>query len=138
FFFFFQAEDGIRYKLVTGVQTCALPILFRKAPVDTKAVESVLSALSETADNRLRLQAVRLIMLALGDWNLNRPSVEVYAGYELAESLRGHEELVARVGRTIRPIFPSGDAQLDAEAARLLAMLGDDDRELMSKVIGKF
>src|SRR3989441_12325137 len=28
FFFFFQAEDGIRDKLVTGVQTCALPILF--------------------------------------------------------------------------------------------------------------
>src|SRR5205823_3628025 len=26
FFFFFQAEDGIRDKLVTGVQTCALPI----------------------------------------------------------------------------------------------------------------
>src|SRR5205823_6757636 len=24
--FFFQAEDGIRDKLVTGVQTCALPI----------------------------------------------------------------------------------------------------------------
>src|SRR5258708_31557353 len=26
-FFFFQAEDGIRDDLVTGVQTCALPIL---------------------------------------------------------------------------------------------------------------
>src|SRR5438105_12481528 len=26
YFFFFQAEDGIRYPLVTGVQTCALPI----------------------------------------------------------------------------------------------------------------
>ena len=26
FVFFFQAEDGIRDKLVTGVQTCALPI----------------------------------------------------------------------------------------------------------------
>src|SRR5258708_27423884 len=26
FFFFFQAEDGIRDDLVTGVQTCALPI----------------------------------------------------------------------------------------------------------------
>src|SRR5271169_7077310 len=25
-FFFFQAEDGIRYATVTGVQTCALPI----------------------------------------------------------------------------------------------------------------
>src|SRR5690606_40363650 len=26
--FFFQAEDGIRYFHVTGVQTCALPIYF--------------------------------------------------------------------------------------------------------------
>ena len=26
FVFFFQAEDGIRDDLVTGVQTCALPI----------------------------------------------------------------------------------------------------------------
>src|SRR2546423_4139713 len=29
-FFFFQAEDGIRDKLVTGVQTCALPICSSK------------------------------------------------------------------------------------------------------------
>src|SRR5438067_7312789 len=29
FFFFFQAEDGIRDRNVTGVQTCALPILSR-------------------------------------------------------------------------------------------------------------
>src|SRR2546430_15633835 len=28
FFFFFQAEDGIRDLTVTGVQTCALPISF--------------------------------------------------------------------------------------------------------------
>src|SRR5438552_15615050 len=30
FFFFFQAEDGIRDDLVTGVQTCALPILYAR------------------------------------------------------------------------------------------------------------
>src|SRR5438067_13921119 len=29
FFFFFQAEDGIRDRNVTGVQTCALPIFAR-------------------------------------------------------------------------------------------------------------
>src|SRR5258708_30141991 len=29
-FFFFQAEDGIRDDLVTGVQTCALPISLRR------------------------------------------------------------------------------------------------------------
>src|SRR5437763_11182669 len=35
FFFFFQAEDGIRDTSVTGVQTCALPIL----PVVSQAAE---------------------------------------------------------------------------------------------------
>jgi len=37
FFFFFQAEDGIRDDLVTGVQTCALPIsgpIYGKAGVN--------------------------------------------------------------------------------------------------------
>src|SRR6267154_1979482 len=32
FFFFFQAEDGIRDGRVTGVQTCALPIFSSAAP----------------------------------------------------------------------------------------------------------
>src|SRR5215203_759464 len=35
FFFFFQAEDGIRDIGVTGVQTCALPILENAAPERT-------------------------------------------------------------------------------------------------------
>src|SRR2546421_1171414 len=33
-FFFFQAEDGIRDLIVTGVQTCALPIF----PKDWRAI----------------------------------------------------------------------------------------------------
>src|SRR5206468_6838661 len=37
-FFFFQAEDGIRDLIVTGVQTCALPIFgWRRVPVDPAA-----------------------------------------------------------------------------------------------------
>src|SRR5437762_6757981 len=34
FFFFFQAEDGIRDTSVTGVQTCALPIFGDLPAVD--------------------------------------------------------------------------------------------------------
>src|SRR5258708_16690526 len=33
FIFFFQAEDGIRDDLVTGVQTCALPISAHRLPL---------------------------------------------------------------------------------------------------------
>src|SRR5205823_11682341 len=38
---FFQAEDGIRDKLVTGVQTCALPIL----DINARVLASKLSEL---------------------------------------------------------------------------------------------
>src|SRR3989441_2372722 len=37
FFFFFQAEDGIRDKLVTGVQTCALPISDSRTRITAKS-----------------------------------------------------------------------------------------------------
>src|SRR5712664_4319637 len=37
FFFFFQAEDGIRDLIVTGVQTCALPISIGPCMVDARA-----------------------------------------------------------------------------------------------------
>src|SRR5206468_5771584 len=35
FFFFFQAEDGIRDLIVTGVETCALPISALLTPLAT-------------------------------------------------------------------------------------------------------
>src|SRR5258706_8677859 len=42
--FFFQAEDGIRYWSVTGVQTCALPIsLPRILPIEDAEASDVLT-----------------------------------------------------------------------------------------------
>ena len=35
---FFQEEDGIRDVAVTGVQTCALPILVREPEADDRAI----------------------------------------------------------------------------------------------------
>src|SRR5437773_6616993 len=43
-FFFFQAEDGIRDRDVTGVQTCALPISMR----GSRAISSFRQALSRS------------------------------------------------------------------------------------------
>src|SRR5207247_6325123 len=42
--FFFQAEDGIRDPLVTGVQTCALPICSEKRTGSTSRVASLPSS----------------------------------------------------------------------------------------------
>src|SRR5207244_5994616 len=52
FFFFFQAEDGIRDDLVTGVQTCALPIC--KRPPGAPAAAYLPSAVMARSCSPLR------------------------------------------------------------------------------------
>src|SRR5687767_8997632 len=47
-FFFFQAEDGIRDKLVTGVQTCALPI----SPMSIPTANAMTVSITATSTHR--------------------------------------------------------------------------------------
>src|SRR5207244_6453363 len=49
-FFFFQAEDGIRDDLVTGVQTCALPILLVAPSFENESSISNDGATSSSAE----------------------------------------------------------------------------------------
>src|SRR5204862_2919842 len=55
--FFFQAEDGIRYLYVTGVQTCALPIWKAGADDGHRAVADL------RGTERLRLDRTGLLEL---------------------------------------------------------------------------
>src|SRR5258708_12618311 len=48
YFFFFQAEDGIRDDLVTGVQTCALPISYAGIPLTARGFASSVRFLTYT------------------------------------------------------------------------------------------
>src|SRR5438874_9876066 len=58
FFFFFQAEDGIRDLYVTGVQTCALPILqLLQQPLYLKAIHHRLSLASGVSEHRADVRA---------------------------------------------------------------------------------
>src|SRR5687767_4868638 len=58
-FFFFQAEDGIRDKLVTGVQTCALPISARSRCASDCGTFASMMSFDLTDDHRLLEQSVR-------------------------------------------------------------------------------
>src|SRR5687767_15290538 len=57
--FFFQADAGIRDKLVTGVQTCALPI--SKPEAACREVQPSASALSSSGSESFSLIAQRTI-----------------------------------------------------------------------------
>src|SRR3989441_8982897 len=61
-FFFFQAEDGIRDKLVTGVQTCALPIC-RQVTVNALALGLVSTDMAGALDESYRAKLLDQIPL---------------------------------------------------------------------------
>src|SRR2546421_6036416 len=50
FFFFFQAEDGIRDLIVTGVQTCALPISLRRQAAIVHRLAPVIGMPANSSD----------------------------------------------------------------------------------------
>ena len=56
--FFFQAEDGIRDYDVTGVQTCALPILgLVRAQLEAASEKRLAALVAETARRQAALEA---------------------------------------------------------------------------------
>jgi putative membrane-bound dehydrogenase-like protein len=116
--------------------TAALAAVWRHAPeqVDEGVLEAALSVLKSSNDTDLRLQALRLIILGLGDFQLKDPAVEVYSAYSVVGSLRGHEIIVKQIVAAIRPLLPSGNDRLDEESARLLAILEADDADLPGKI----
>src|SRR5699024_12341623 len=56
--FFFQAEDGIRHRHVTGVQTCALPISFFLLVVLSMALLLVFALFKESLFAWFNMQAL--------------------------------------------------------------------------------
>lgn len=95
--------------------------------VHPELIPALTNLLASVSDPLVRLDTVRLLILALGDWHLNNPAVEVFTGYEFPNAPPKEVDVVA-LRRMTRALIPSGNGLLDVEAARLLAMLEDDDR----------
>jgi putative heme-binding domain-containing protein len=97
-------------------------------------VREVVECLSHSVSKANRLDAIRLLILSLGDFQLKDPPVEAYSPYSLKGPLKGHEKELNDARHSIHNWFPSGDEHLDIEAARFLAMVEDDDDVLPAKV----
>ncbi|HLY73482.1 MAG TPA: HEAT repeat domain-containing protein [Planctomycetota bacterium] len=91
----------------------------------------VARVLESVQEPELRLEAVRLLMIALGDQNIEKPAVEVYSCY--APAIIPTPEVRERILRAVRPLFPSRNPTLDLESSRLLGMLEDGDDETVKR-----
>src|SRR6266436_8614849 len=98
FFFFFQAEDGIRDVAVTGVQTCALPILERRWRAARRVGLQTIPALVRETDDASALEQALVENLHRDGLN---PLEEAAAYQQLIEDFGlTHDEVAARVGRS--------------------------------------
>jgi putative heme-binding domain-containing protein len=108
---------------------------YDRDPTDVIARASAVLNGKETAIES-RLSAVRLMQLALGDLSAPKLRGTVWEGYSSRQS-----ELVkaqtTSVAKALRASFPTGDADLDREISRTLAMIQDDDPDLPAKIAAR-
>ncbi len=117
--------------------TLSLANLWRtgSSQINTSVVDVALGVLNQVATPSLRTDALRLIMMALGDYHLKEPPLELYTGYSTPLPLEAERALETRLQTALARILPSGNTTLDAEAARLLAVIQSSDTTVPPKLL---
>src|SRR5205823_9495307 len=132
YFFFFQAEDGIRDKLVTGVQTCALPISSYtqngRATFSLDAIESAVYEDIGAPDFLLILNRNENVIPAVAKLEGARAAAYFMLGETKGTSAGGADE----AGRFLRvpgtnPFFPLPH---DLQGNRFLELLAENPLEV--------
>src|SRR5947208_3951953 len=104
FFFFFQAEDGIRDDLVTGVQTCALPIFERSPFLDegpTPILRRAFNHARRIGNYALVQATVQLIAFSSGILLVRWLPQHEYAFYTIANAMQAALMLLADIGISV-------------------------------------
>src|SRR5258708_25804299 len=89
-FFFFKAEDGIRDDLVTGVQTCALPISSTSRCMITAAIKQ------REVDERIVLDDVQVLSVLEKMIKQRKESLEQFKAGNRSEERRVGKECRSR------------------------------------------
>jgi putative heme-binding domain-containing protein len=84
----------------------------------------------------LKLQATRLLQLALGDL-VPKSGIAAFDGYTPKLDLSAFERDLDPVRIRLADTFPTGDADVDRELSRVLAMLSLSNTKLLDKVLAK-
>src|SRR5260370_40132461 len=133
FFFFFQAEDGIRDSSVTGVQTCALPIYtawVRQHRVKRVGIEAS-GGYEQPVVAELRRK--RFIVVVF-----QPAQVRAYAKFhsQRAKNDKIDAALIADCTAAVRKIHAAPDARLlpFAEQLTMIDQIGEDIARLKNRI----
>lgn len=115
-----------------------------KVPLGTSAFADALKAFEraeryEEKDRlALQLDSIRTMQLCLGDIRVAPTQPEVHTGYLANDLERVAADARQRVAKSLTGHFPTEDASLNREIARLLGMLRCGDSRALEKIMGRF
>ena len=112
----------------------ALSVTDRQPRLNNTALELAWKVVCTSPDPALRLDAIRAVQMALGDVGGRRGLFPVYDGY--VNGLDTAKQQIIDLGE-LSEIFPSGEASIDLELARLIAILSPAHSTLAQKLVGQ-
>lgn len=126
-------SDDLRARVAFDLGRVALPSL----AIDRTALETGLTVVEANQPAPLKLEAVRLMQLALGDVGPARSTAPVFDGYTSQLNLRPEDRVLDPICSRLADVYPTGDDRVDHELARLLSMLGPNEASLLDKLLAK-
>lgn len=115
----------------------AFGFLGRQSGYSRHAFRAALPVLERDYPPRLKLEAVRLMQMGLGDLAPEGKVKPVFEGYAPALDLSEVERELDPHRIRLSGLFPTGTELLDLELARLLAMLEPFNAELLTRILEK-
>lgn len=112
-------------------------VIRQGAGVVPLAVRTGITVFEGDYQTDLRLEALRLIQLGLGDLGQPTKMAAVFDGYANGVDLSEHERHLDPIRIRLMEAFPSSHEILDHELARVLAMLAPYNPNLLDRILAK-
>jgi putative membrane-bound dehydrogenase-like protein len=107
----------------------------RGTTLNLPALERAIKVFSKTESPNLRLEAVRVMQIALGDCGPGRAVAPMFDGYTSTVDLKSHERELDPLRIRVAQLFPTKNAEVDFELARVVAMLQPLNAPLLDRVL---
>ncbi len=109
----------------------------RTEQIHLSALDTALQVFEQAPWPALRLDAVRVVQIALGDCGPGRAGAPMFDGYTSRLDLSASERELDPVRIRVAALFPTNSPEVDFELARVIAMLGPVNSSLLDRVLAK-
>ncbi|TWT58629.1 hypothetical protein KOR42_20110 [Thalassoglobus neptunius] len=101
-------------------------------------IDIALQILQSTRSNELKLEAVRVLQLGLGDLVPDSPEIApVFDGYASPQDLRSSTEQTSKIVKALEKVYPTGSPLLDRELERTMSIVSANSELLFARLLSR-